>query len=357
MAKYNVGDILEITEDFELDAAQFSEGEKYEVVELDESFYSLESDEYYYIDTISLVDAHSGFRKVEPKIVFKVGDKVRLLAGAHGNPDFAFSWGTEEGFEKNFGYRYDLAEPFVIRVEIDYAGEVGISQDGLNSYVLSEFLVPWVEEEKPAEHMELGKTYQSTSNDFFYTPTEFDFESERVAFDFSSEVDSFVSTSHRYFYSIEEEFGVLPPVKPETPVEPKFKVGQVWRNSHDRELSITEVDGSHITYAYTGNESPFYRRAENTEGWTLVTQEVNVEAIAEAVQEELIKEVGEVKTENTLAEAVARMEPINSMEEFVEFVKHPETVSVDALRDALDFLGIQEVFDTENIISLAKRLS
>lgn len=164
MTKYNVGDVLEITEDFELEDAFYEQGQKYTVVEIFDNFYELDDKGYglTFSNTIAKVDAHSGFRKVEPKVEpkveFKVGDKVRLLEGAHGNPDFAFSWGTEEGFEKNFGYRYDLAEPFVIHVEIAYAGEVGISQDGLNSYVLAEFLVPWVEEEKPAEHMELGKT-------------------------------------------------------------------------------------------------------------------------------------------------------------------------------------------------------
>ena len=295
MTKYNVGDVLEITEDFELEDAQFSEGETYTVVELNEPFYSLESDEYYFIDTISLVDAHSGFSKVEPKVEFKVGDKVRLLEGAHGNTELGFFWSTEEGFEKNYGYRYDLAEPFVIRVEIDYAGEVGISQDGLNSYVLSEFLVPWVEEEKPAEHMELGKTYQSTGNDFFYTPTAFDFESERVAFDFVSEPGSFVSKSDRPFYEIELEFGVLPPVKPE-------------------------------------NE------------YNAVT--------AEAYQEALIKTVGEVKSENTLAVAVARVEA----DPWLSAAPEPETVSVDALREAWDYVD-QTYPDLEKLIQLAKRLS
>ena len=289
MTKYNVGDVLEITEDFELEGAQFSEGEKYEVVEVDESFYSLESDECYFIDTISLVDAHSGFRKVETKVVFKVGDKVRLLEGAHGNPDFAFSWGTEEGFEKNFGYRYDLAEPFVVRVEIDYAGEVGISQDELNSYVLSEFLVPWVEEEeKPAEHMVIGKTYQSTGNDFFYTPTAFDFESERVAFDFVSEPGSFVSKSGRPFYEIELEFGVLPPVKPEN--------------------------------EYTTVTAEEFRKGVQ-------------EAKAEALEESKVNYV-----------------------EIDPKLEVPETISVDALREAWDYVD-HEYPDIEKLIKLAKRLS
>lgn len=298
MAKYNVGDVLEITETFFLEGAQYKAGQKYTVEDIfDEGkFYELEDKDngICFHNTPSKVDAHSGFRKVETKVVFKVGDKVRLLECAHGNPDFAFSWGTEEGFEKNFGYRYDLAEPFVVRVEIDYAGEVGISQDELNSYVLAEFLVPWVEEEeKPAEYMELGKMYQSTSNDFFYTPTAFDFESERVEFDFRSEVDSFVGTSHRYFYSIEEEFGVLPPVKPE----------------NESEQALEEL-------------------------------RVKLQA------------VGEVKSENTLAEAVSRVEA----DPWLSAAPKPETVSVDALREAWDYVD-HEYPDIEKLIKLAKRLS
>lgn len=294
MTKYNVGDVLEITEDFKLEYAVFSEGEKYAITVVEgDRYYYLESDKCDYTNTVSEVDAHSGFRKVEPKVEIKVGDKVRLLEGAHGNPDFAFSWSTEEGFEKNFGYLYDLAEPFVVHVEIDYAGEVGISQDGLNSYVLAEFLVPWVEEEKPAEHMELGKTYQSTSNDFFYTPTVFDFESERVEFDFVSEPGSFVSTSHRYFYSIEEEFGVLPPVKPE----------------NESEQALEEL-------------------------------RVKLQA------------VGEVKTENTLAVAVSRVEA----DPWLSAAPEPETVSVDALREAWGYVD-QTYPDLEKLIQLAKRLS
>lgn len=293
MTKYNVGDVLEITENFYLEGASYSKGEKYTVEDIfnEGEFYELEDKEngYLYHNTISEVDAHSGFRKVEPKVVFKVGDKVRLLEGAHGNPELGFYWSTVEGFEEHYGYRYDLAEPFVIRVEIDLEGEVGITQGGWNSYVLAEFLVPWDEEEKPAEHMELGKTYQSTSNDFFYTPTAFDFEAGRAEFDFVSEPgDSFVSTSHRYFYSIEEEFGVLPPVKPEV--------------------------------------------------------------VSQAA-------LGEVKTENTLTEVVQEDVGGWDREEFASATPEPETVSVDALREAMDYLGIQEVFDTENIISLAKRLS
>ena len=356
MTKYNVGDVLEISEDFKLEYAVFSDGEKYSVVGVGERFYSLESDKCDYTNTISEVDAHSGFRKVEPKVVFKVGDKVRLLEGAHSSPGYSTD-NSEKVKSRLSTWGLGYQSGFTVAKVKDWEGDVYVSNEVISLYIMSEFLVPWVEEEeKPAEHMELGKTYQSTSNDFFYTPTEFDFESERVAFDFRSEGDSFVSTSHRYFYTIEGEFGVLPPVKPETQVEPKFKVGQVWRNSHDRELSITEVDGSHITYAYTGNESPFYRRAENTEGWTLVTQEVNLATIAEAVQEELIKAVGVVEPDNSLAVAVGRMEPINSMEEFVETVKHPETVSVVALREAWDYVD-QTYPDLEKLIELAKRLS
>ena len=150
--------------------------------------------------------------------------------------------------------------------------------------------------EPTVEHMELGKTYQSTLNYLFYTPTEIDFEAGRVAFDYASEQDSFERKSTRKFYNIEEEFGVLPPVKPE-------------------------------------NE------------YTTVTAE------------EFRKEVQEAK-------AVARTEDVDGVdiggwdrEEFALDTPKPETVSVDALREALDFLGFQEVFDTENIISLAKRLS
>ena len=295
MTKYNVGDVLEITESFFLEGAQFKAGQKYTVEDIfgasGTDFYDLEDKEngYTFNNTVSEVDAHSGFRKVEPKVEFKVGDKVRLLEGAHGNPELAFSWSTEEGFEKNFGYRYDLAEPFVVRVEIDYAGEVGISQDELNSYVLSEFLVPWVEEEeKPAEHMVIGKTYQSTGNDFFYTPTAFDFESERVAFDFVSEPGSFVSKSGRPFYEIELEFGVLPPVKPE-------------------------------------NE------------YTTVTAE------------EFRKGVQEAKAE-ALEESKANYVEIDPKLEV------PETVSVDALREAWDYVD-QTYPDLEKLIQLAKRLS
>lgn len=297
MTKYNVGDVLEITESFFLEGAQYEAGQKYTVEGIfnEGELYELEDKEtgHTFNNTVS-VDAHSGFRKVEPKVEFKVGDKVRLLEGAHGNPELAFSWSTEGGFEKNFGYHYDLAEPFVVHVEIDYAGEVGISQGGWNSYVLSEFLVPWVEAEPELkepflQHMVLGKTYRSSGNGFFYTPTEFDFESERVEFDFVSEPGSFISKSDRPFYEIELEFGVLPPVKPE-------------------------------------NE------------YTTVT----AEEFRKGVQEAKAEALGESKV--NYVEIDPKLEV-------------PATVSVVALREALDFLGIQEVFDTENIISLAKRLS
>lgn len=283
MTKYNVGDVLEITGNFHLEGASYSRGEKYTITEVEGNFYYLNDSESFFGNTISEVDTHSGFSKVEPKGEFKVGDKVRLLEGAHGNPDFAFSWSTEEGFEKNFGYRYDLAEPFFVHVEIDYAGEVGISQGGRNSYVLSEFLVPWVEEEKPVEHMEVGKTYRSKGNDFFYTPTEFDFEAGRAEFDFRRDDEGFVNTSCRHFSSIEEEFGVLPPVKP--------------------------VGMSQVT-------------------------------------------LDEVKSENTLAEAVARVEA----DPWLSAAPEPETVSVDALREAWDYVD-HEYPDIEKLIKLAKRLS
>lgn len=282
MAKYNVGDVLEITEDFELEAAQFSEGEKYAVVELDESFYSLESEEYF-INTISLVDAHSGFSKVEPKVDFKVGDKVRLLEDAHSSPGYSTD-NSEKVKSRLSTWGLDYQTEFTVTKVKDWEGDVYVSNGDIGLYILSEFLVPWVEEEeKPAEHMELGKTYQSMSNDFFYTPTAFVFESERVAFDFRSDVDSFVSTSHRYFYSIEEEFGVLPPVKP-----------------------------------------------------------VGVSQVA----------LDEVKTENTLAVDVARVEG----DPWLAPAPKPETVSVDALREAWDYVD-HEYPDIEKLIKLAKRLS
>lgn len=298
MTKYNVGDVLEITESFFLEGAQYEAGQKYTVEGIfnEGELYELEDKEtgHTFNNTVS-VDAHSGFRKVEPKVEFKVGDKVRLLEGAHGNPELAFSWSTEGGFEKNFGYHYDLAEPFVVHVEIDYAGEVGISQGGWNSYVLSEFLVPWVEAEPELkepflQHMVLGKTYKHSQSHLYYRADALDSGNSLVYFTFGDEPDVGQNlTSNRRLVDIEEEFGVLPPVKPE-------------------------------------NE------------YTTVTAE------------EFRKGVQEAKTE-ALEESKANYVEIDPKLEV------PATVSVVALREALDFLGIQEVFDTENIISLAKRLS
>lgn len=68
MTKYNKGDVLEITRDFVLECALFSEGEKYTVIEVDRTFYFLEADGYEYTITISEVDARSGFRKVVPEV-------------------------------------------------------------------------------------------------------------------------------------------------------------------------------------------------------------------------------------------------------------------------------------------------
>lgn len=114
-----------------------------------------------------------------------------------------------------------------------------------------------------------------------------------MAFDFVSEPGSFVNTSHRYFYLIEAEFGVLPPVKPE----------------NESEQALEEL-------------------------------RVKLQA------------VGEVKSENTLAVDVARVEA----DPWLSVAPKPETVSVDALREAWDYVD-HEYPDIEKLIKLAKRLS
>lgn len=275
MTKYNVGDVLEITEDFVLECAGFSEGEKYAITEVEgNSYYYLESDVCYYIISISEVDTHSGFRKVEPKAEFKVGDKVRLLETAHGSP--GYSCDTPEKVKVRLASAgLDYQAVFEVDQKADFDGDVHVSHDEcrVGLYLLPEFLVPWVEDvDTPSTLMVLGKTYQSTDNGFFYTPTEFDFEAGRVWFDFVSDVGEFVSTSHRAFHLIEDEFGVLPPVKPDT----------------------QEVDG------------------EDVGGW--------------------------------------------DREEFALAATKPETVSVDALREAYAYVD-PEYLDLDKLIELAKRLS
>ena len=273
MAKYNVGDILEITEDFELEFAEYSSGGKYTVSEVRGLYYTLEDldNNWDFSNTISKVDTHSGFRKVEPKVEFKVGDKVRLLEGAHGSPGYSTDT-PEKVKERLAGKGLDYQTVFEVDQEVDSDGDVHVfhAESYVGLYLLPEFLVPCVEDEPV--RMELGKTYQSTSNEFFYTPTEFNFEGERVEFDFVSDVGDFASTSHRHFYLIEEEFGVLPPVKPDT----------------------QEVDGVEIG------------------GW--------------------------------------------DREEFASAETKPETVSVDALREAYEYV-VLEYLDLDKLLALAKRLS
>jgi len=274
VAKYNVGDVLEITEDFELEGARFSKGDKFTVVELEgQSFYYLDSGKNYFIITIAKVDTHSGFRKVEPRVEFKVGDKVRLLETAHGSPGYSFP-SPNKVKERLASAGLDYLTVFEVDQKVDSDGDVHVfhAESYVGLYLLPEFLVPWVEEDKSARHMELGKTYQSTSNGFFYTPTEFDFEAGRVKFDYVSVPGSLAFKSTRTFYGIEEEFGVLPPVKPDT----------------------QEVDG------------------EDIGGW--------------------------------------------DREEFASTETKPETVSVDALREAWDYVD-HEYPDIEKLIELAKRLS
>jgi hypothetical protein len=271
MTKYNVGDILEITEDFVLECASYNEGEKYTITEVGITIYSLESDGYDYANNISEVDAHSGFRKVEPKVEFKVGDKVRLLETAHGSK--GYSCDTRERVKERLASTgLDYQTVFEVDQEVDLDGDVHVfhAESYVGLYLLPEFLVPWVEEDKPAAHMELGKTYRSTDNELFYTPTEFDFEAGRVAFVYKGEQDSVVFKSTRPFCFIEEEFGVLPPAKP-------VGVSQV---------ALDEVE----------------------------------------------------------------------QEEFATAAPEPETVSVDALREAWDYVD-HEYPDIEKLIKLAKRLS
>ena len=290
MAKYNVGDVLEITEDFELECAEYSSGEKYTVSEVRGLYYTLEDlgNNWDFSNSISLVDAHPGFRKVVPKVEFKVGDKVRLLEGAHSSPGYSCDT-PEKVKERLASAGLDYQTVFEVDQKVDSEGDVHVihGEKYVGLYLLPEFLVPWVEAESELkepflQHMVIGKTYQSTSNDLFYTPTKFDFEAGRVAFDYVDERGSFASTSHRYFYSIEEEFGVLPPVKPEC--------------ESDKAL--------------------------------------------EELKEKL-------KPENSLAEAVAR----------VSSLELPETISVDALREANSFLNSAGPLGLESLISLAKRLS
>lgn len=294
MAKYNVGDILEITEDFAQLGADFKRGDKYEVAAVTSVGYNLKPlqaglswsaypEEF---DPMEIV------RKVEPKAEFKAGDKVRLLETAHGSP--GYSCDTPEAVKESLAsVGLDYQTVFEVGQEVDSDGDVHVfhPESFVGLYVLPEFLVPWIEEEKPAEHMELGKTYQSTSNELFYTPTKFDFEAGRVKFDYVSELGNLACKSTRTFYGIEEEFGVLPPVKPE-------------------------------------NES---------------------EQALEELKEKL-------KPENTLTEVEQEDVGGWDREEFASAATKPETVSVDALREAWDYVD-HEYPDIEKLIKLAKRLS
>lgn len=216
MTKYNVGDVLEITEDFVLECASYNEGEKYSVVEVGGTHYTLESVDYYFTNTVSEVDAHSGFRKVEPKAEFKAGDKVRLLETAHGSP--GYSCDTPEKLKERLaGKGLDYQTVFEVDQEADSDGDVHVYhvESWVGLYVLPEFLVPAEEEDKASEHMQLGKTYKSKGNDLYYRPTEYDFEGGRVLFDYSSDPSDLFGRSKREFDFIEDEFGVLPPAKPE----------------------------------------------------------------------------------------------------------------------------------------------
>ena len=270
MTKYNAGDVLEILEDFSQLGAVYKSGDKYKVAAVTSTGYNLEP-----LQAGLPWSAHPGVfdpLEIVRKVEFKVGDKVRLLEGAHSST--GCSCDTPEKFKERLASAgLDYQTVFEVVQKEDFDGDLHVYpvEGGVGMYLLPEFLVPWVEEEdKSAEHMELGKTYQSTSNFFFYTPTEFDFEGERVEFDFVSDVGDFVYNGHRYFYSIEEEFGVLPPVKP------------------------VEVE------------------QEDVGGW--------------------------------------------DREEFATVAPKPETVSVDALREAYAYVD-PEYLDLDKLIELAKRLS
>lgn len=285
MAKYNVGDVLEITEDFSQLGAAYKSGQKYVVESMSSVGYDLKPlkgglawaahpDEF---------DLMESVRKVPSKEGFQVGDKVRLLEGAHSSP--GYSTDNPEKVKarlENAGLDYQAL--FSVDGEEDSEGDVHVlSESGAGLYILPEFLVPWVEEEeeeKPVEHMVVGGSYWNPEVGQHYTVTSVDFESEIVNFEFNSG-----DSTLRSFEVIPKHFdGVLPPVKP-------VDVSQVALD----ENTFTEVE------------------QEDIGGW--------------------------------------------DREEFASVAPKPETVSVDALREALDYLGIQEVFDTENIISLAKRLS
>lgn len=289
MTKYNAGDILEILEDFSQLGARYKSGDKYKVAAVTSTGYNLEP-----LQAGLPWSAHPGvFDRLETirKVEFKVGDKVRLLETAHGSP--GYSSDTPEAVKERLAGRgLDYQTVFVVDQEADLDGDVHLfhAEKYTGLYVLPEFLVPWAEEDKPAVHMVLGKTYQSTSNGFFYTPTDFDFEAGRVWFDFKSDDGDFASKSSRSFCIIEEEFGVLPPVKPE-------------------------------------NE------------YTTVTAE------------EFRKEVQDAKAE-------VEQEDVGGWdrEEFASAATKPETVSVDALREAWDYVD-HEYPDIEKLLKLAKRLS
>lgn len=287
MAKYNEGDILEILEDFAQLGAVYKSGDKYKVAAVTSAGYNLQPLQA----GLSWGAYPKEFDRLETirKVEFKVGDKVRLLETAHGSPGYSCD-SPEKVKERLASAGLDYQTVFEVNQKVDIDGDLYVShaESRVGLYLLPEFLVPWVEEEPI--RMELGKTYQSTGNDLFYTPTEFDFEAGRVMFGYNSVPGSFVSKSTRTFYGIEEEFGVLPPVKPE-------------------------------------NE------------YTTVTADEFRKGVQEAKAEVEQEDVGGW-----------------DREEFALDAPKPETVSVDALREAYEYVD-HEYLDIEKLLKLAKRLS
>lgn len=148
---------------------------------------------------------------------FNVGDTVYLLPNAHASEVAAGA--TPALFlrqlEKYGAVAYDSA--FIVAEEEDEDGDVRVEVGENDFYVLARYLSDYKHEEstpEPDEHMELGKTYKSQDNDLYYRPAEFDFEGGIILFDFGSDRHNLYSHSRRIFDQIEEEFGVLPPVKP-----------------------------------------------------------------------------------------------------------------------------------------------
>lgn len=158
---------------------------------------------------------------------FNVGDTVYLLPNAHASvwaagttPELFLAQLVEYG-----SVAYDSA--FIVVSEKDEDGDVRVKVGENDFYVLEKFLSVYKHEEstpEPVEHMELGKTYKSLTTGYYYRPTKFDFRTSLVFFDFSSDADNLVNNSERFFKVIEETFGVLPPVKPESEALEELRV-------------------------------------------------------------------------------------------------------------------------------------